>query len=424
MTEETKQNIINNSVDNTLIIYFSDMTPAITENNIASESMTLTQSICDEAKLKFGGCIASEFSVDIINTVNRTFSVDDLVGKEIYAVLTMKYIDVSPIYPESQLYPSSNKILPGGRVKTIDFTIFRGRISSAKLDENNSNKRHLVAYDAFNDLYNLDYTNALCDLWSNPQTINNILSSLNLYILRFYSVPINTSKYLKFINDRMNKYTVQNNEWLKNNSKISCGQALNYICEILGCFGIVDYTSNQRQAQINILDLQNTACETYDFYQNMNFEEFESKAYQYISVSNKNTDRNSKIINNDYTSDSITINSNKSYDMTDNIFLYQGSDVSMPVAGTDAVHVILTGGTADKLALCNYTPFSATVDGRPWMNAGDKVKINTYKTNVYGSYVLDSNGNRVITTVESYILSRTLTGIKSLTDKITAKGAN
>lgn len=423
MTEQTKQNIINNVIENTLTVYFADGTPAITESNIASESMTFTQSICDEAKLKFGGCIAAEFSIDVLNTLSRTFTLNDLVGKDIYAVLTMEYIDITQIYPSATLCPAST-LLPGAKIKSIDFTIFRGRIASAKLDQNNPQKRHVIAYDAFADLYSLDYTNILYNIWNNPQTINSILSSLNLYILRFYPVPINTSKYLKYINDRMNKYTVQNNEWLKSNSKISCGQALNYICEILGCFGVVDYTSNQQQAQINILDLQKSECETYDFYQNLNVEEYQSKGYQYISVSNKNTDRSLKITSNDYTSDSITIDSNKSYDMTDNIFLYQGSDVSMPVAGTNAVYIILSGGTADKLALCNYTPFSATVDGRPWMNAGDKIKINSYKTDVYGNYVLDSDGNRVVITVESYILSRTLTGIKSLTDKITAKGAN
>jgi hypothetical protein len=67
--------IINDLIRNELIITFPDNdAEPITEENIAFESMSLKRSICDSEALIFGGCIASEFSIDLINTGSRSFS--------------------------------------------------------------------------------------------------------------------------------------------------------------------------------------------------------------------------------------------------------------------------------------------------------------------------------------------------------------
>lgn len=432
MTDEEKQQIINNQIENTLTVYFVDGTEAITEHNIASESMTLTQSICDESKLKFGGCIASEFSIDVINTADRTFALKDLVGKEIYAVLTAKYVSSFLVYPSSALYPLSS-LVPGRKIESVDFVIFRGTIKSAKLDQNNQNKRHVVAYDVFADLYDLDFTNYLYSKWvkMGAITLVSLLSSeLVPFINRYYNININGHGFRK-INENANTYTVCNDKWTKSDDKITAGQALSYIYEAIGCFGYLEYSS-EKYPTVEAVDLQKTEdtakteIEIYDTYISLYSEEYESEGYQYARFSNNVDDKDSKTVDVDYTGE---ITSGKVYDFSDNIFLYQTTAIGSTVGGPDTVaHIMInTDGTkitAYKLKDCNYIPFTATVVGRPWNIAGHKIKIKQFKTDINGEYLLDENGDKVVTYFESYILSRTLSGIKSLTDKITTKGAN
>ena len=101
-----------NLVRNELVITFPDGdADTITEANIASESMQLKQSICDEDKLTFGGCIASEFKINLINSDDRVFT-SDLVGKWISVKLTHYYVGNTDVYPATSLYPSST-VYPG-----------------------------------------------------------------------------------------------------------------------------------------------------------------------------------------------------------------------------------------------------------------------------------------------------------------------
>ena len=151
-------------IENILTISFPDGEyPDITEKNIASESMSLTQSICDESKLKFGGCIASEFDIDLVNSDDRIFTTD-LVGKWISVKLTQRFPSGEKLLPSAKLFLGTS-LLPGETVAAKEYYLFSGIIDSAKLDKNNRNKRHIVAYDALSMLYDIDATNKLFNLW-------------------------------------------------------------------------------------------------------------------------------------------------------------------------------------------------------------------------------------------------------------------
>ena len=88
--------IINNLIENTIEIYFADdpdpEATKITQSNIVSESMTLKQSVCDSETLTYGGCIASEFNIELLNTADRSFS-SALTGKWISVKITQHYAD-------------------------------------------------------------------------------------------------------------------------------------------------------------------------------------------------------------------------------------------------------------------------------------------------------------------------------------------
>ena len=80
-----------------------------------------------------------------------------------------------------------------------------------------------------------------------------------------------------------------------------------------------------------------------------------------------------------------------------------------------------------ECAFSTYQPLSASLDARLWVTVGSPIEILVSKTDVSGNYI-DNNGN-IITdgtivkeSVKTYVLSRTITGIQAMTDKIEVKG--
>lgn len=419
-------------IRNKLVITFpNDDEKTISEANIASESMQLKQSICDEDKLKFGGCIASEFKIDLINTEDRIFT-SNLVGKWISVKLTHCYVGNSDVYPATTLYPSSS-VYPGKTAKSKEFYIFSGYIDSAKVDANNKNMRNIVAYDVFAKFHEKDATSLLMQVFKSKAT-NGYKWLKNIFLMCMEEeyngvidmryITSNLNNYMDEIINEANNLTVgryepQNDDWLSDNSTISIGEILKSICELLGLFGVI--RPNKYQGCFYFMPLQEVK-ETYDFYESMYVEEYNCTGYTEIQGLNGNEDRDDKI--NLYQSsdipDEVTTNI---YDITDNVLAWQnwdnlgsGSSDRAPLAS------IINGSTGQRFYNLQYTPLTATLDGRLWVEVGDKIAIESYVTDVNGSYVYDEDGNAVTETVESYLLSRTITGIQALTDKIEAKG--
>ena len=127
ISENDKQQIIDNLIENTLEITFPDGDELkITEENVLSESMKLTQSICNDSTLRFGGCIASRFEIDLLDSAERKFSTD-LTGKWISVALIQKYPSSEFLYPSANLAPSQN-LAPGKIIAEKKWYIFSGFI--------------------------------------------------------------------------------------------------------------------------------------------------------------------------------------------------------------------------------------------------------------------------------------------------------
>ena len=120
-------------------------------NNIISESMTITRSICD-GNLKLGGCIATLFEIQFIG-----IRPDAVQGKKIQAVL-LEYSDehFEVLYPSDTLIPSDN-LIPDGRLtyNCTERIIFTGYVDRAARQKN----RQIVNITAFDDLYRLGCQN-------------------------------------------------------------------------------------------------------------------------------------------------------------------------------------------------------------------------------------------------------------------------
>lgn len=422
-----KKQAIENLIENTLTIIFPDGDfEDITEANIASESMSLKQSICDESKLRFGGCIASEFDIDLVNSADRTFTAD-LVGKWISVKLTQRFHSGENLLPSEKLFPSAN-IFPGEStangesIVTKEYYLFSGIIDSAKLDRINNNQRHIVAYDALSLLYDIDATDNLFNLWKsypNGYEIGQLVVQCLNYNGKHIIVLEDNGELLDEVIDQQTGLTVRefqtyNRSWLENSDTITYGELLKNCCEMLGIFGMI--IPNENKGFFRYVEL-GKSTETYEFYESLYAEEYESSGYNDFVFINGYSSREKKTAH----CDTLWGEELNSYDFTKNTICWQEDD-GMGGALIHDVQNLLHGKTGERFYNCSYTPLTATLDGRPWVQVGDGIEIESYLTDTNGDFVLDDTGQPKKEKVKAYVLSRTLSGIKALTDSIEAKG--
>lgn len=416
-----KKQAIENLIENILTISFPDGEyPDITEKNIASESMSLTQSICDESKLKFGGCIASEFDIDLVNSDDRIFT-NDLVGKWISVKLTQRFPSGEKLLPSAKLFLGTS-LLPGETVAIKEYYLFSGIIDSAKLDKNNRNQRHVVAYDALSMLYDIDATNKLFNLWKtypNGYKIGELVVLCLNYNGKHMIQVEDNKDILDEVIDQSTGLTVRNfptynRAWLEDSNTITYGELLKNCCELLGVFGTI--IPNASYGVFRYIELGKSA-EKYDFYENLYAEEYDCSGYNNFVFINGYSSREKKTIE----FETLWGDEQNNYDLTKNTVCWQEDDGT----GGSLVHNVqnlLNHKSGERFYNCSYTPLTATLDGRPWLQVGDGIEIENYITDTNGDFVLDENGEPKKEKVKAYVLSRTLSGIKALTDSIEAKG--
>lgn len=429
-----KQQIINNLISNKLEIVFPDGEFAtITETNIESESMSLKQSICDENRLKFGGCIASEFKITLLNTTSRTFTPSKLKGCWIRIKLTQTYPNKSQLYPAKYNYPTTN-MYPDRKILTQSWTLFNGVIDSATVDKNDCNKISVTAYDLISQLYDEDATNEILRYWNNNQelTVSEVLSFITVKIrslvgkikgsdtydvwVAFYAdeilnETINTAEKLTVGNLKL-----YNKVWRDDSEKITYGKLFSSIAEMLGVFVMCKPSGSRKGGSFEFVKLETdeSKAEVYKFYETFNTDEKSSGTYGSVKFSVGGSARKAK-------ERTYSVLTGKTYDMTDNILVWQEND-NEGGAWIHKFENLFKGDTGKRIHHKSYMPIEATLDGRVWVEPGDMVKVKYYVTDADGNYAYNADGTPQTATVTSYVLSRELTGIQALTDKITAKG--
>lgn len=434
--------IINHLIKNKIEIYFpdGDVEP-IAEGNIVSESLTLKQSICDGEALTFGGCVASELNIKLINTAERQFS-NELADKWISVKMTQYFADPDElVYPSDTLFPSGG-IYPGTVTGERSFWIFSGYIDSATVDKNDKNVFNVTAYDALAKAYEEDATDLYYGWMTNTEG-GRLEGILSLVVSR---MAVECSGFLPLLNEtylvvkdgrtvtlRVGSFNVKNEYWLTRKDKVNCGMLLKNICEVLGVFGVI--VPNADKGTFMPRKLSGNA-ETYAFYESLTTEDFESTGYTDFRFSVSGNTRKSKNVLGGGLSDAADGAVEKAYDFSDNVLVLQpytaegagrtstefDSFVNSTSIGTRLAVNAESTEHAGQCAYSAYQPLTATLDGRLWVTVGSPIEILVSKTDVNGDYVLDENGNIQKETVKTYLLSRTLSGIQALTDKIEVKG--
>ena len=439
--------IINFLQRNEILITFSDnedegVTPiaAITSDNIVSESLNLRQSICDNEALTFGGCIASELSIKLLNTAERQFTTE-LTGRWINVQITQYYAEPDDIvYPSATLYPS-NTLYPGTQVRNKAFYVFSGYIDSATIDKTDKNVINVKAYDFLAKLHQQDATDFLYMFFKTSGTyslsylLSQITSKSNNQVL-----DIIYSGFTQYFQEsrtgtsiKVGAFIPYNAQWMERKDQITFGALLKSLCEVLAVFCYV--SPNSQKGELTTTRLFGD-IETYDFYEKCEAENYKSTG---------NTDFKFSVYGNDRTGKSVTALGgltnahpdaiDKTYDFSKNVLIMQeyvpsgqgrtSTDFDLLINKT-SIGIRLaqnaTIGGSRHTQFNSYQPLTATLDGRLWVPIGSPIEILVNKTTPDGNYVVDGDGNVVKESIETYVLSRTLTGIQALTDNITVKG--
>ena len=437
-----KQQIINELLNSEISIStVSNESPriiSITGENIVEESMKLKQSILDNEKFKFGGCIASEFSIQLLDTENMTFGNSEndvnLKGQQIRVFIKQNF--ELHIYPNDTIYPGS-ALYPEDSEEYHSFTIFSGFVDTVTRNADDNHVFDVVAYDLISTLYKQDISNSLYSAMINNnatmQQLLNLCLNAHQYDFSNYEFP----EELQYTNYFWRNQKANN----RNGVKISKGELLSFICEMCGGFGFIrpnEVYWNQRTdtpqwffGKLRLLNNNDEihGTEQYDYFESFNSGEEKLKALNGILFPyagnltgiDRAENHTGYFVDGNIQSVDTDLDDTNNYDLSDNILSWDYTS-SSAVANLHKIFnfsELLEDNLENEM---DYFPIRLTVDGRLWVEVGDYIEIKVPETDVYGDYVYDENNNQVFKTIKSRVMSRTLTGIQALTDTIEAKG--
>ena len=358
-----KQKLLDNTVSIDLLIEFTDKkTKTLTSENILLDTLELTNSICDDSTLKFGGCISSQLSISV-------FGVDDeLNGREIKVYIYQKYID--ELYPSNTLYPKTEIVdspasnLYPCKLVPVRACIFTGIIDSSKRQQNR-NVREIIAYDKLYQVSKINVYNWFYGMaYHSPKITIKDLKETLVDILESNGITFDTSIYGSDDN-----YTLDLSYQLVEDicdRKLTALELLENYCEITAHFAYC--TGN---GTIKILRLPQAGMELVPYevkyYTDLTFE-----SYTVASITNarfpynKGKTQNVQIKNvsatkekkNYYDSDNKLTAFNKTNTIISNLIRPNGS--------------LLSGWL-----FYDFRPFNANLFGRWWLEPGDTITLDT-----------------------------------------------
>lgn len=361
----------------------STVDQVISNKQIVSESMTLSQGICDDTELRFGGCIASLFEIDVSSNIAIT-------GKRIrvqaYQTATM------PLYPGTNVYPGAT-IYPGGAAYTVVFPIFTGVVDSCALSKNRLT-RHLVAYDDFYKLLGENCADWYKSLFSSTVTLGSLRTAI---LTRYGITQADSGASLPADPFVLHKMDVD---------EITAAELLRMIGEFSAVFMRLDGAGELRYISISADRL--ATPEEYRFYKDAEAEDYDVSGFDCIETRSLGT------------YDLIDDSPQDVPYILDNPLVTSGYVASATQTGDqfqtawDAVE-----GDVSSNYQIECTPFTFKAQSRLWVELGDPITFDIRW------YALTINGTTETTvtntdTVESVVLSRRIKGIQAMTDEFRA----
>lgn len=357
--ENSIQNLFyDDSVEKQLIIEYPVSGTTLTNAEYQTETMTITESICDEQELQFGCCNASSFEIKVLDTI------ENFKGKKMKVSILLAGQDEPYQLGEYKVYsdkPTADRLY-----------------------------KDIVAYDAMYDILNAEVSE-----WYNSLTFPMTLRQFRDSFCTYVGVE---QEEITLINDDMTvEKTIDPGE-------LPGKTVIEAICEINGCFGHIGRNGKLRYVVLEQMieglypaddlypsddlypaDPMGTTEVSRSHYISCQYEDFICQHIDKLQIRQEENDIGA-----------ISGTGNNCYIIEDNFLVYGKSAEDLQSIADNVLSVI---------GVVWYRPAQVEARGNPCLEVGDGILLHTTRETIY-----------------TYILQRTLKGIQALRDSYTAEG--
>lgn len=365
-----KEKYWDSATDKQMVISVVGTNQKIDNSMLEIGTFALEESLCSESELKFGACEANCVKFTARNTAGN------IIGKTI----------------------SIEETIDGDSENPMPYGVFKVASDVPTADRT---KRQITAYDAMYDIINTDVKSWYAGL-SFPMTLRQFRDS---FFAHLGIAQVETS----LVNDSMtvNKTIVatqtDDSSAVTEESAISGKTVVTAICEINGCFGNINregkfeyvflkaitsalYPAEDLYPSDNLFPSDANTESMTGHYITFDYEDFQSKAITQLEI--KTSEDNAG---------AIVGTAGNNYSITGNFFVSDKTGAELEQIANNLLPV---------MAKAEYTPIkSCTCVGNPCLTLGEPIRFNTTRE-----------------IVETYLLQRTLTGVQSKRDSISAQG--
>nr|DAZ01489.1 MAG TPA: Endo-N-acetylneuraminidase [Caudoviricetes sp.] len=365
-----KEKYWDSSTDKQMVISVVGTNQKIDNSMLEIGTFALEESLCSESELKFGACEANCVKFTARNTAGN------IIGKTI----------------------SIEETIDGDSKNPMPYGVFKVASDVPTADRT---KRQITAYDAMYDIINTDVKSWYAGL-SFPMTLKQFRNSFFAY-LGIAQVETSLANDSMTVNKTIVATQTDDSSAVTEESAISGKTVVTAICEINGCFGNIN-----RQGKFEYVFLKAITSALYPaedlfpadnlfpsdantesmtgHYITFDYEDFQSKEITQLEI--KTSEDNAG---------AIVGTAGNNYSITGNFLVSDKTGAELEQIANNLLPI---------MAQAAYTPIkSCTTVGNPCLTLGEPIRFNTTRE-----------------IVETYLLQRTLTGVQSKRDSISAQG--
>lgn len=365
-----KEKYWDSATDKQMVISVVGTNQKIDNSMLEIGTFALEESLCSESELKFGACEANCVKFTARNTagniIGKTISIEETIGGD------------------------SENPMPYGVFKV-----------ASDVPTADRTKRQITAYDAMYDIINTDVKSWYAGL-SFPMTLKQFRNSFFAY-LGIAQVETSLANDSMTVNKTIVATQTDDSSVVTEESAISGKTVVTAICEINGCFGNINregkfeyiflkaitsalYPAEDLFPADNLFPSDANTESMTGHYITFDYEDFQSKAITQLEI--KTSEDNAG---------AIVGTSGNNYSITGNFLVSDKTGAELEQIANNLLPIMKQAA---------YTPIkSCTCVGNPCLTLGEPIRFNTTRE-----------------IVETYLLQRTLTGVQSKRDSISAQG--
>lgn len=365
-----KEKYWDSATDKQMVISVVGTNQKIDNSMLEIGTFALEESLCSESELKFGACEANCVKFTARNTAGN------IIGKTI----------------------SIEETIDGDSENPMPYGVFKVASDVPTADRA---KRQITAYDAMYDIINTDVKSWYAGL-SFPMTLKQFRNNFFAH-LGISQVETSLANDSMTVNKTIVATQTDDSSAVTEESAISGKTVVTAICEINGCFGNINrngkfeyvflkkivsalYPAEDLFPSDNLFPSDANTESMTGHYITFDYEDFQSKEITQLEI--KTSEDNAG---------AIVGTAGNNYSITGNFLVSDKTGAELEQIANNLLPIM-------KQAV--YTPIkSCTCVGNPCLTLGEPIRFNTTRE-----------------IVETYLLQRTLTGVQSKRDSISAQG--